>query len=81
MTFPKRVMTASILSSRVRFHRVRAERFGARASRSQNRESRAMYAQLAAKETALAERLERQPRKRSKIKVATPGTPEKPTPP
>jgi len=59
MTFAKEVVTASILNSRTRFHRVRAERFGAHASRSQNPDSRAKYLQLAARETAIAERLER----------------------
>ena len=36
MTFAKEVVTASILNNRARFHRVRAERFGVHASRSQN---------------------------------------------
>ena len=71
MTFAKEVVTASILNNRARFHRVRAERFGAHASRSQNPDSRAMYLQLAARETAIAERLERQPPKRAKLPIAT----------
>ena len=70
MTFAKDVVTASILNSRTRFHRVRAERFRAHASRSQNPDSRAMYLQLAARETAIAERLERQPPKRAKLPIA-----------
>jgi len=49
MTFAKEVVTVSILNNRARFHRVRAERFGAQASRSQNPDSRAMYLQLAAR--------------------------------
>jgi hypothetical protein len=77
MTFAKEVVTASILNNRARFHRVRAERFGIRASRSQNPNSRAMYLQLAARETALAERLERQSPERAKLLLATPTTPEK----
>jgi hypothetical protein len=71
MTFAKEVVTISILNNRARFHRVRAERFGAQASRSQNPDSRAMYLQLAARETAIAERLERQPPKRAKLPIAT----------
>jgi len=71
MTFGKEVVTASILNNRARFHRVRAERFGAHASRSQNPDSRAMYLQLAARETAIAERLERQTPKRAKLPIAT----------
>ena len=76
MTFGKEAVTASILNSRARFHRVRAERFGVHASRSQNPDSRAMYLQLAARETAIAERLERQPPKRAQLPVATPRAPE-----
>jgi hypothetical protein len=76
MTFAKEVVTASIFNNRARFHRVRAERFGARASRSQNPDSRAMYLQLAARETAIAERLERQTPKRAKLPLATQTTPE-----
>ena len=71
MTFAKEVVTASILNNRARFHRVRAERFGAHASRSQNPDSHAMYLQLAARETAIAERLERQTPKRAKLPIAT----------
>ena len=71
MTFAKEVVTASILNNRARFHRVRAERFGAHASSSQNPDSRAMYLQLAARETAIAERLERQTPKRAKLPIAT----------
>jgi hypothetical protein len=71
MTFAKEVVTASILNNRARFHRVRAERFGAHASSSQNPDSRAMYLQLAARETAIAERLERQSPKRAKLPIAT----------
>ena len=70
MTFAKEVVTASILNNRVRFHRARAERFGLQASRSQNPDSRAMYLQLAARETAIAERLERQPPKPAKPQFA-----------
>jgi hypothetical protein len=77
MTFAKEVVTASILNSRARFHRVRAERFGVHASRSQNPDSRAMYLQLAARETVIAERLERQPPKRAQLPVATPRASEK----
>ena len=77
MTFAKEVVTASILNSRTRFHKVRAERFGVHASKAQNPNSRAMYLQLAARETAIAERLERQTPKRAKREVATPGAPEK----
>ena len=75
MTFAKEVVTASILNSRTRFHRVRAERFGAHASRSQNPDSRAKYLQLAARETAIAERLERQTTKRAKLTVASSESP------
>jgi len=77
MTFAKEVVTASILNNRVRFHRARAERFGLQASRSRNPDSRAMYMQLAARETAIAERLEQQTPKRAKLPLATPTTPEK----
>jgi len=77
MTFAREIVTASILNSRAHFHRVRAERFGVHASRSQNADSRAMYLQLAARETAIAERLERQPPKRAQLPVATPRAPEK----
>jgi hypothetical protein len=71
MTFAKEVVTASILNSRARFHRVRAGRFGARASSSQSTDSREMYLQLAARETAIAERLERQTPKRAKPPIVT----------
>jgi len=77
MSFAKEVVTASIINSRARFHRVRAERFRVHASRSQNPDSRAMYLQLAARETAIAERLERQTPKRAKLPIATPRAPEK----
>jgi len=53
-----RIMTTSILSSRVHFHRLRAERFRSNALKSTNADSRGMYTQLAARETSLAERLE-----------------------
>ena len=76
MTFAKEVVTASLLNSRTRFHKVRAERFGY-TSRAQNPDSRAMYLQLAARETAIAERLERQTPKRAKLPIATPRAPEK----
>ena len=79
MTFAKEVVRASILNTRARFHRVRAERFGVHASRSQNPDSRAMYLQLAARETAIAERLERQPPKRTKPPIAT-GSPREISP-
>ena len=65
MTLAKEVVTASILNNRVRLHRARAERFGLQASRSRNPDSRAMYMQLAARETAIAERLEQQTPKRA----------------
>ena len=77
MTFAKEVVTASILNSRARFHRVRAGRFGVRASSSQSTDSREMYLQHAARETAIAERLERQTPKRAKLTVAPPKAPEK----
>jgi hypothetical protein len=77
MTFARENVTASILNSRAHFHRMRAERFGVHASRSQNADSRAMYLQLAARETAIAERLERQPPKRAQLPLATQTTPEK----
>ena len=71
MTFAKEVVTASILNNRARFHRVRAEQFRVHAYTSPNPDSRAMYIQLAARETAIAERLERQPPKRAKLPIAT----------
>ena len=77
MTFAKDVVTASILNSRTRFHRVRAERFRLHASSDSNPHSRGMYLQLAARETAIAERLERQTPKRAKLPIATPRAPEK----
>ena len=70
MTFAKEVVTTSILNSRARFHRVRAERFRVHAYTSPNPDSRAMYIQLAARETAIAERLERHPPKRAKLPIA-----------
>jgi len=76
MTFAKEVVTASILNTRAHFHRVRAERFGVHASRSQNPDSQAMYLQLAARETAIAERLERHTPKRAKLPIATSTAPE-----
>ena len=57
MTFAKEVVTASIVNNRARFHRVRAERFRVHAYTRRNPDSRAMYLQLAARETAIAERL------------------------
>ena len=75
MTFAKEVVTASILNNRARFHRVRAERFRVHAYTSPNPDSRAMYMQLAARETAIAERLEQQTPKRAKLH--TPTTTEK----
>ena len=53
------------------FHRVRAERFRVHAYTSRNPDSRAMYLQLAARETAIAERLERQTPKRAKLPIVT----------
>jgi hypothetical protein len=78
MTFAREVVTASILNSRARFHRVRAERFGLHASSSNNPDSRMMYLQLAARETALADRLEQQPpkTKQTKSPAAIPTGPE-----
>jgi hypothetical protein len=61
MTFAKEVVTASILNNQARFHRVRAEQFRVHAYTRRNPDSRAMYVQLAARETAIAECLERQP--------------------
>jgi hypothetical protein len=45
-------------NNQARFHRVRAERFRVHAYTSRNSDSRAMYLRLAARETAIAERLE-----------------------
>jgi hypothetical protein len=67
MTFAKEVVTAGILNNQLRFHRERAERFRAHAYTRQNPDSRAMYLQLAAREAAIAERLERQPPERTKL--------------
>jgi hypothetical protein len=61
-----RIMTTSILSSRVQFHGLRAERFRSNALKSTNADSRGMYAQLAARETSLAERLEGGSQRRTK---------------
>ena len=72
MTLDKEVVTASILNNRIRFHRVRAERFRLQASSHNNPDSRGMYMQLAARETALAQRLEQQAPKQVKGLAATP---------
>jgi hypothetical protein len=61
MTFAKEVATAGMLNNQARFHRVRAEQFRVHAYTRRNPDSRAMYLQLATTETAIAERLERQP--------------------
>jgi hypothetical protein len=61
MTFAKKVVTASILNNQARFHRARAEQFRVHAYTRRNPDSRAMYLQLATSETAIAERLDRQP--------------------
>jgi hypothetical protein len=50
-----------LVENRARFHRVRAEQFRVHAYTRRNPDSRAMYLQLAARETAIAECLERQP--------------------
>jgi len=71
MTFAKEVVTASVVNNRARFHKVRAERFRVHAYTSRNPDSRGMYLQLAARETAIAERLERQTPKRAKLPIAT----------
>jgi hypothetical protein len=71
MTFAEEVVTAGILNNQARFHRVRAEQFRVHAYTRRNSDSRAMYLQLAARETAIAERLERQPPKRAKLPIAT----------
>ncbi len=58
MTFAKEVVTASILNNQARFHRVRAKRIRVHAYTSRNPDSRAIYLRLAARETAIAQRLE-----------------------
>ena len=72
MTLAKEVVTASILNNRMRFHKVRAECFRLQASSNNNPDSRGMYMQLAARETALAQRLEQQAPKQVKGLAATP---------
>ena len=61
MTSAKEVVTADMLNNQARFHRVRAEQFRVHAYTRRDPNSRAMYLQLAMTETAIAERLERQP--------------------
>jgi hypothetical protein len=59
-----KIMTTTILFSRVNFHRLRAERFRSNALKSSNPDFRGMYTSLAVSETALAQRLEGQRRRR-----------------